>query len=106
MNIAAFAICTLTTLATPVVAADGPSMERGRELFNGTSLGTNGKSCATCHPNGKGLEEATTTEDEELARVLNSCIAKPLKGKPLDTGSVEMKSLMMYVKSVGSVPSK
>ena len=106
MKIATITICTLTTLAALATAGEAPSVERGRELFTGTALGTNGKSCATCHPDGKGVEGAAGLDEGELARVLNGCIAKSLKGKPLDPGSPEMKSLMMYVESAASSRSR
>ena len=106
MKIAPITFLVLTTLATLAAAGEAPSVERGRALFTGTTLGTNGKSCATCHPDGKGVGKAAGMDEGELARVLNGCIMKPLKGKPLDAGSTEMKSLMMYVKSVGSDQSR
>jgi len=87
-------ITTATTLA-----AEEPSEERGRELFESVKLGTNGKSCATCHPGGRKLEWAATYEDEKLAAIINSCIGKALKGKPLPTDADSMKSMLMYIKT-------
>jgi hypothetical protein len=80
--------------------ADLPSLERGRQLFASEKLGTSGKSCATCHPGGKELKVAKTSGDEELAETINACIAGPLKGKRLDPKSVDMKSMVLYLKSV------
>jgi cytochrome c peroxidase len=76
------------------------SLEKGKALFNDPKLGTSGKSCSTCHPDGKGLTHAG--EKSDLARIVNNCIAIPLKGKPLDPESVEMQSLLLYVKSFGA----
>ena len=87
-------ITTATTLA-----AEEPSEERGKELFESVKLGTNGKSCATCHPGGRKLEWAATYEDEKLAAIINSCIGKALKGKPLPTDADSMKSMLMYIKT-------
>lgn len=76
-----------------------PSIERGKQLFEGTTLGTNGKSCATCHPGGRRLEWAATFEEARLANIVNKCIANPLKGKTLAPDSDDMKSLIMYIKT-------
>ena len=55
-------------LATATAAAkDAPSVERGSKLFNSAALGTNGKSCATCHPGGKGLEDVADYDGKKMA---------------------------------------
>jgi len=75
------------------------SVDKGRELFNSTALGKNGKSCAACHPGGKKLEWAATFDDEKLAGVINRCIKQALKGNPLPADSDELKSLVLYLKT-------
>lgn len=77
----------------------GGSVERGRELFEDAKLGTTGKSCASCHPGGRKLEWAATFEEDKLASIINNCVKSSLKGKPLDTGSDDMKSLVRYIKT-------
>lgn len=89
----------LTTAAT---AADGPGIKLGNELFKSPALGTNGRSCATCHPNGKGLEDAADYNNKTLAEISNQCLVKALNGKPLTDGSLEQESLVMYLKTLGS----
>jgi cytochrome c len=93
----------LILLMPPLLAslawADGPSMERGKELFNSAKLGSNGKSCATCHRDGKKLEHAATYDEGELGEIINRCIKDPLDGKALDPTSSDMKSLIIFVKS-------
>lgn len=86
-------------LATPVSALDGASVERGKELFSGTHLGTSGTSCGSCHQNGKGLENVHEYDDAQLGAIINQCIVKPIKGKSLDASSTDMKSLVMYLKT-------
>ena len=81
------------------LATEQPSLKRGEELFNSTQLGTNGKSCASCHGGGKKLEEAAAYQDDELGAIINRCIAKPLKGKPLAADSTDLTSLIMYLKT-------
>lgn len=89
----------LMTAAVAAQAADGPTLERGREVFESTKLGTNGKSCASCHPGGRKLEWAATFDEGKLAGIANNCIEKALKGKPLDAAGIDMQSLIMYMKT-------
>jgi cytochrome c peroxidase len=89
----------LAALGSMAVAADGPSISQGKELFRNPQLGATGKSCNSCHPGGKGLEQAAEYPDEKLAKVINRCIKGPLKGKDMKLSSNEIKSLMLYVKN-------
>ncbi|QEM70195.1 cytochrome C [Geobacter sp. FeAm09] len=82
------------------MAAVSPSPERGKELFNSVALGTNGKSCASCHPGGKGLEKSAASDPEKLAKVVNRCIVKALKGKALPSKSPDLASLVSYLKTI------
>jgi cytochrome c len=95
-------VLTLSMLAVAslAMAADVASPARGKELFTSKQLGTNGKSCSACHPYGKGLTKAATYDEEELGAIINQCILNPLKGKALDPASTEMKSLVLYIKSL------
>ncbi len=79
------------------------SLEKGRALFNDPKLGTTGKSCNDCHPGGKGVEKAASKNDIE--RIVNSCITHSIKGKALDVRSVEMQSIVLYIKSFGDKAS-
>lgn len=78
---------------------DGASAEKGKALFNDPRLGTTGKSCNSCHVDGKGLENAGARSD--LASTINGCITVSLKGKAIDPKSSEMKSLVLYIKGLG-----
>lgn len=78
----------------------GASAERGKALFESTTLGTNGKSCAMCHAGGKRFEEVAETPDAELADYVNSCIEAMLAGKPLREGSEDLRALVLHVRSV------
>lgn len=94
------------------LAFAGGDVERGKTLFNDTTIGgsTSGKSCGTCHPGGSGLEEAGTTkefhlgggEQGSLEKVINLCIVKALKGTALDPQSQEMQDLTAYIKSLSA----
>lgn len=86
--------------ARALFANEKPSVEMGMRLFNSPSLGgvTSTKSCASCHPAGAGLENAWKNPD--LAMQVNTCIAGPLKGLKRNVNSVEMQSLIMYIRSL------
>jgi len=99
-------LCLLVVGVSSVMAFAAPSVEQGKALFNSTDLGTNGKRCATCHPNGKGLEEAAGYGKTELGVIINQCIKKPLEGRELALDSAEMQSLVMYVQSLAAPGKK
>jgi hypothetical protein len=92
-------MCGALGTVTGAVGADLPSFERGGKLFASTALGTSGKSCATCHPDGTRLGGVSALSDEELTDTINGCIAGPLKGVRLDPESADMKSLLLYLRS-------
>ncbi len=95
-----FVILIASMFPAGLLAAEKPSLEKGRLLFNSRSLAgaTSGKSCAECHPAGAGLENAW--KNPNLAGQVNNCIAGPLKGMKLEVNSVEMQSLIMYIRSL------
>lgn len=103
----------LATIALALVfsfafAAD--NVEKGNALFNDPKLagGTAGKSCASCHPDGKDLENAGMKKEwktpagpaKTLEEAINLCIVNALKGKALDPKSEEMKDIVAYIKSL------
>ncbi len=87
---------------TTVAIAEESSVEMGQKLFNDPKLGgaTSGKSCGSCHANGKGMEKAGKRAD--LDAMINRCVVGPLKGQKLDGRSVEMRSLKMYIESLAN----
>jgi mono/diheme cytochrome c family protein len=97
-----FIFCMLALATAIAAAADAPSIQRGKELFNSTSLGTNGKSCSSCHRDGRGLDQIADKDEAALADTVNQCILKPLKGKELAGDSNDLKSLVMYLQTLGS----
>jgi cytochrome c peroxidase len=96
-------LCTLAVTASLAIAVDTPSLEQGRELFNSVKLGTNGKSCSTCHPDGRGLGDAGGYDTARLGKIINQCIDKSLKGTALPLESPELQSLIMYVQSLAAM---
>ncbi len=93
-----FFLLVVSLCASGAFAVQGVSLELGKKLFNDPSLGATGKSCNTCHTDGKNLSKAGAIKD--LAEVINSCITQNLKGKALDENSAEMKSMILYIKSL------
>jgi len=105
---------TMLVLIVLVVAVSlgfaAGEMEKGKALFNNPTLGggTSGKSCNTCHPNGKGLEGIGAKKEwtnpvgkyNTLEAAVNICIVKALQGKPLDEKSEQMQDLIAYLKSI------
>jgi cytochrome c len=113
---------TAVTAETAEVAL-AADVERGKALFIDVNLGTTGKSCESCHPNGgtEGMEmEAMTTKpltgvkdrypgvfamlDPEkevtLAEVVNFCVTEALEGEALAPDGREMKDLLAYLESL------
>ena len=88
-------------LLAGTASAEKSSIEQGKKLFNDPTLGksTNDTSCASCHPNGKNLEKAG--ENPKLTKMINRCITGPLKGNKIDGRTTEMRSLKMYIESLG-----
>ncbi len=103
-------IAIVMLFASAVLAMSHTPEDRGKALFNDTKLGggTSGKSCATCHPDGKGLEGVGSKKDwktpagetKSLEEAVNMCVTMALKGKALDVKSEQMMDLVSYLKSL------
>ena len=88
-------------------------VEKGKALFNDPKAfgGTAGKSCASCHPDGKGLENSGAKGEKQwknpagswtsLKDAINVCILMANKGNALDPKSDDMKNIVAYIKSLG-----
>ena len=93
-------VVLLAALLSAASAAAQDPVERGKTLFNSTRLGTNGKSCATCHAEGSKLKETASYDDGELVKVINHCIKEALAGKAPSAYSADMKALVAYIRAV------
>jgi len=92
--------CLLALLvppALPVAAAD--QLQTGKELFN-AQLGSNGKTCNSCHPDGKGLERAGNYDRQQLRDIINNCIEKALQREMLPPDDPRLTQLESYVRSL------
>ncbi len=92
--------------AMAAFAGGGSSVEQGKVLFNSTSLGTNGKSCSSCHQGGKKLGGAAAEDVKDLEAIINKCIVGALKGSALPSGSSDLTSLALYLKTFSATPYK
>jgi cytochrome c len=102
-------IATLTLVFGIAYAAG--DVAKGRALFNDPKLSgaTTGKSCNSCHLNGKGLEKAADKKGFEimgkkqkgLEDAVNFCIEMALKGKAIDPKGADMADITTYIKSLG-----
>ncbi|MBW6521000.1 MAG: hypothetical protein K0A99_08345 [Desulfoarculaceae bacterium] len=106
-------VAALMMTGTLVYAA---SADKGKALFESPTLGggTTGKTCNTCHEDGKGLgsdlfERKQFTimgmEKKSLAEVINICIEKPLGGVAIDPQGQEMQDLTAYMKTLTDKPA-
>jgi mono/diheme cytochrome c family protein len=110
-------------LATALVMAGGLSLayagnvEKGKALFESPTLGggTTGKSCQSCHPDGKRLGSDLFERKHlrlmgyaktNVAEVVNSCIEKPLGGKAIDPNGEEMQDLLAYMQTLTAKQAK
>lgn len=111
MKIARFFLVSFVVVVLAFSLSFAADVEKGKALFNDPTLGggTSGKSCNSCHPDGKGLEKSgkkkTFTimgkKQKSLKDAVNFCIENALKGKPIDTKSEDMANIVAYIKSLG-----
>lgn len=101
---------SLIALGLVFSGAFAADVEKGKALFNDPKLGggTAGKSCNSCHPDGKGLENAGDKKEfnimgkkqKGLVEAVNFCIEMALKGKAIDPKGTDMANIVAYIKSL------
>ena len=86
-------------------AAAGPKEEfgsRGAKLFSDPGLGTNGKSCSSCHGNGSGwagqprFPKFALGAVRTLDQTIQTCVANALQGRPLPSDDERLTALAVY----------
>ncbi len=82
--------------STVMAASD---LEEGRQAFNDASLGSNGKSCASCHSDGKGLENACDYDVPTLQEMVNFCIRDAMKGTLLPEQDARIINVEKLIRS-------
>lgn len=98
MHKALFALGIIIITVSQVHAIEAPSLSLGQTLFESTELGSKGKSCATCHPQGKGLAMIGDFNDVELKDIINACLRDALGAEMMSIDSQEMNALHAYVR--------
>ena len=109
MKIVRLAVIVLVVsgLLLSVAFAGGPE-DKGKALFNDQKFAGGSKACASCHPNGKGLENAADKKEFKIAgktqksleEAVNACIVNANKGKAIDPKSDDMKNMVAFLKSL------
>ena len=100
---------TLPLAFTLAVAEHLSPAERGKIHFNNPEFAGGKKACNSCHPNGRGLEEAGTKssfaimggQQASLEEAINMCIVYANEGEVLKVLATEMQELVSYIKSLG-----
>ena len=106
LKISFLSVIALTLVFSFAFAAD--KVEKGKALFNDPKFAGGTVSCASCHPDGKGLEKSGTKKEWKnpagmwmsLEDAINVCVIMANKGKAVDPKSEEMKDIVAYIKSL------
>jgi hypothetical protein len=101
-----YAVCGVVLVSSAALTEPAkPTAGDGKMLFSDASLGRNQKSCATCHPGGKGLEgvsaksewKAGGTVFTSVEGAINACVKGALNGPSLSEDSYMSRSLALYL---------
>lgn len=104
MNKSIIFVSMFLFIGAQVCANEAPSLSLGKTLFESEELGTRGKSCQTCHHQGKGLDMVGDFNDAELKDIINACLRDALGGKLISVESQEMEALHSYVRTFQKNP--
>ena len=103
--IAVIAAVCVFSLSFALTEKEKPTAKNGKALFSSTIIGTNGKTCTTCHPGGKGLESVAVKSEwsaggdsfDSMEGAINACVRGALGGCSLSADSLETQSLVSYL---------
>lgn len=112
-----FLLTTALVMTGGLALAYTGNVDKGKALFESPTLGggTTGKSCRSCHPDGKRLGydlferkhlRMMGFAKNSVAEVVNICIEKPLGGKAIDPNGEEMLDLLAYMKTLTAKQAK
>jgi cytochrome c peroxidase len=94
-----FPLALILASVLPAMAVETANPDLGRALFASPQLGKSGRSCADCHPGGKGLEKISDFSDAELKDIINACVRDALQGTLLAADSPELNALLLHIRS-------
>lgn len=102
-------IAAACVLVFSIAYAEGDA-EKGKALFNDTNFAgaTSGNSCNTCHPDGRGLQNAGDKKEfrimggtqKSLEDAVNICIEQAIQGTAIDPKSEQMQDIVAYIRSL------
>ncbi len=98
----------IALLLSPPATAPAADPDRGGLLFASPTLGggTSGKSCLTCHEDGRDFSQETVSKKRyevmgivmrSLPEVINFCIEVTLRGEGLDEAGRDMEDLIAFL---------
>lgn len=99
MNKRLIIVSMLLATGINAFAIEAPSLSLGKTLFESVELGSKGRSCAACHPQGKGLDMTGDFNDTELKDIINACLRDAVGAEMISPEAQEMNALMAYVRS-------
>lgn len=97
------AVVTLVICGAAFASELSDAAARGAALFKDPALGANGKSCATCHEDGKvwagkaRFPKIAVGGLHTLDQAIQICIANALGGKPLPWDDGRLTALAVFV---------
>jgi len=112
LSLMAFMVLPMLVPHLSVAGEFEDAVARGGKLFADASLGTNGKSCNSCHTT-MGMGDSALTgrspfpkvfsmakKMQTLDQTVQGCIVGALKGKPLAWDDAKLTDLVTYVSSL------
>jgi len=97
----AFVLALVLGLFLHGAAAAAPDAAlSGKELFHYSDWTREQRSCAGCHPEGKGLANISDFDDAMLRTIVNACIRDALKAPMLPRDDPRLDALVRYLRSL------
>ena len=107
-----FAAASFLAATTGLAGSLDDAAREGARSFADPGLGTNGKSCATCHGDGKALAGKAAFPKEALGGVrtldqaIQVCVTNALAGKPLAWDDKRLSAVAVFLSRIYAGPAK
>ncbi|MDZ7318857.1 MAG: hypothetical protein ONB11_06860, partial [candidate division KSB1 bacterium] len=86
------------------LAAEQQALAKGRQMWFDPNLGSNGRSCESCHPHGEITRAENYPRYKHVLRTMatlsmthNFAVVNESKGQPWELGSDDANALVLYV---------